>query len=196
MSDRWSAFDWGGARLGAMFSALVGLGWSQWGASGLSGAASVAVRIAGVVIGLALVIGCARPLGGRSRFERSPRGASPDERAQSRFALPTYLLIVVVEVFVIGGGNVVLGATGHSDFIVSWVAAVVGMHFLAFGRLFFAGFYWLGTALIAAGILGATVGVAGGGAGGIVAVSGLLTATSLFVASDWTVKGARASAHI
>lgn len=39
------------------------------------------------------------------------------------------------------------------------VATVVGVHFLAFGRPFWIGFYWVGTALIAAGIAEGMVGL-------------------------------------
>ena len=63
------------------------------------------------------------------------------------------------------GGAAILGATGRRDYVIAWFAIVVGIHFLAFGRLFFSGFYWLGTALIAAGIAGTIVGLAGGGLG-------------------------------
>lgn len=85
------------------------------------------------------------------------------------------------------GGTGLLGATGHAEYAVAWVAAAVGMHFLAFGRLFWAGFYWVGAALIAAGMAGAMVGVAGGGSDGITATTGLMAAASLFLASGWSV---------
>lgn len=57
------------------------------------------------------------------------------------------------------------------------IATAVGVHFLAIGRLCFAGFYWLGGALVTAGIARAIVGIAGGGAGAIKATTGLNAAT-------------------
>ena len=58
-----------------------------------------------------------------------------------------------------------VGVIGHREYIIAWVAAVVGVHVLGFGRHFGVGFYWLGAALIAAGIVGAMVGLVGGSAG-------------------------------
>lgn len=98
-----------------------------------------------------------------------------------------YRVTVVAEVVALIGGNVVLNATGHPRYIIVWVALVVGAHFLAFARLFWAGFYWIGAALLAAAASGALVGVAGGGAHRILAVSGLIAAGSLFVAGASTV---------
>ena len=51
---------------------------------------------------------------------------------------------------------------------------------MGFGRFFWKGFYLLGGALIAAGVIGAIVGVAGGSPSWIVATTGLLAAVSLF----------------
>jgi hypothetical protein len=78
------------------------------------------------------------------------------------FSSPAYRVIVALEVLALIGGNVLLGVIGDRQYIIAWVAAVVGIHFLAFGRQFWAGFYWLGAAMIAAGIVGAVVGFAGG----------------------------------
>jgi hypothetical protein len=107
------------------------------------------------------------------------------------FLSPSYFLLVALEVVAIGGGSGLLGAAGHREYVIAWVATVVGIHFLAFGRLFWAGFYWLGTALIAAGIAGATVGFAGGGLDGIKATSGLIAAASLFVAGSIVIGTSR-----
>lgn len=93
------------------------------------------------------------------------------------------------------GGGALLGATGHSEYTVAWYAAVVGIHFVVFGRLYRAGLYCLGAALLAAGVLGAAVGVAAGSASAVKATSGLIAATSLFAAGGWTVLRARAGAQ-
>jgi hypothetical protein len=53
--------------------------------------------------------------------------------------------------------------------------------FIVFGRLFWAGFYGLGAALVGAGIVGAVVGVGGAGSGAVSAVSG----SSWRRASSW-----------
>ena len=67
-----------------------------------------------------------------------------------------------------------------------WTVAVV------FGRIFFAGFYWLGLALIVGGIAGTAVGVYGGGIGRIEMTTGLIAAASLFAAGGSTIAIARA----
>jgi hypothetical protein len=99
----------------------------------------------------------------------------------------SFRLVVALEVIALIGGAAVLGATGHREYLSAWFATVVGLHFVAFGRLFWAGFHWLAAALIVAGVAGATVGIAGGGAGGINAVSGLIAAVSLFSCCGWTL---------
>jgi hypothetical protein len=49
-----------GALLGAMISGVVGLAWTEWGASGVSGAVSVVIRVAGIVVGLVIFFWSAR----------------------------------------------------------------------------------------------------------------------------------------
>lgn len=56
------------------------------------------------------------------------------------FSSGAYRLIVALEVLVLICGNLLLGVIGHREYIVAWVAAVVGAHFLAFGRQSWAGF--------------------------------------------------------
>jgi hypothetical protein len=102
-------------------------------------------------------------------------------------------MVVALEVIALVGGGWLLGSTGHSQYTIAWFAGVVGVHFIVFGRLFWAGFYWLGAALLGAGTAGTAVGLAGGGSGAIRAVSGLLAAASLFVAGGLTVLGSRGS---
>jgi len=98
----------------------------------------------------------------------------------SPFSPRAYWLVVALEIVALFGGAAILGTTGHSEYISAWFATVVGAHFLVFGRLFWAGYYWVGVVLIVGGIAGAVVGVAGGGLHGIEAVSGLIAAASLF----------------
>jgi len=175
-----------------MISAFFGVLWTEWGASGVPGAASGAVRIAGLVVGFVIFVWSA----GQWRAARRERGAVPMapplEGPGSMFSSRAFLLVAAVEV----AATWLVAATGHPDYVIVWVAAVVGAHFLAFGRLFWAGFYWLGTALIAAGIAGATVGLAGGGPSCIKATVGLMAAATLFVAGGWSVVSARASVHV
>jgi hypothetical protein len=173
-----------GALVGAMISGGFGLAWTLWGASGLTGAASTAVRIAGIVIGVLVILWCAH------LWRSAPAGGSG-----AMFSSGAYRLIVALEVLVLICGNLLLGVIGHREYVIAWVAAVVGVHFLGFGRYFWVGYYWLGAALIAAGIVGATAGLVGGSPRAIKVTAGLIAAGSLFVAGGSTIVQARQRAH-
>ena len=98
-----------------------------------------------------------------------------------------FLLVTVVEVVVIALGNKLLAATGRTDFAIAWVATVVGLHFVALGRLFFAGFVRLGLALVTAGLIGVGVGAVVGGSAAIKATTGLIAAASFFGMGVWSL---------
>lgn len=173
-----------------MIAGLFGVAWTEWATSGISGAASESVRGTGIVVGLVIFFWSARLWWSATRERGSASVAPPRKRSRSMFSSPAFWLVVALEVVAIRGGTALLGVTGNRDYAIAWVAIVVGMHFLAFGRLFWAGAYRLGAALIAAGMAGAMVGFAGGGVGGIKATSGLLAAASLYVAGGWTLRDA------
>jgi hypothetical protein len=164
-----------GSLVGVMIAGLAGLAWTEWGASGLPGTISLVVRIVGVVLGVSIVL----------RAVVLRRSAVPSER--SMFTTRGYLLVVALEIVAFFGGGVLLNLTGQGAYVIAWYSVVLGCHFLAFGRLFFARFYWLGAVQIIAGVAGAVVGLAGGGRGGVEAVAGLLTAASLFASGGAVV---------
>jgi hypothetical protein len=110
------------------------------------------------------------------------------------FSSPRYVGIMALTILAVGGGNALLGAIGGREYVLAWVAAVIGLHFVAFGRLFWAGFYRLGAALVIASAVGATVGLAGGGGDGIAATTGLIAAAGLLIAGGWTVAVSRSTA--
>ena len=173
-----------------MIAGAFGVAWAQWGASGLSGGLAGVVVVAGILVGL-VIFGWSAVLGWSPGSARSP--APSAQRPRSMFTSRRYLQVVVLEVAAIAGGNAVLNVSGHGDYVISWIAAVVGVHFVAFGRMYWSGFYWLGAALIAAAAAGTIAGLAGGGVDGITATSGLITAASLFGAGGWTVGRAQAA---
>jgi hypothetical protein len=143
----------------------------------LTGSTAAAVRIAGVAIG-AVIVACAlwrrRTLG---TDEAGPRPGSV-----SMFRSRGYRLWVLAEVVALVLGNAILGATGHSEYVPAGTALVVGLHFLAFGRLFVAMFYWVGAAFVVAAVAGAATGAADGTRQAVEASTGLIAAASLFVA--------------
>jgi len=103
------------------------------------------------------------------------------------FSARGYRVVVALEVVALVAGGACLSAAGHTEYAIAWFAAVVGIHFLGFGRLFWPGFYVLGTAVLGAGVAGAGAGLAGAGSDAIRAVAGLGTAASMFAAGCWTV---------
>jgi hypothetical protein len=176
-----------GALVGAMISGGFGVAWILWGASGLSGAASTVVRIAGIAVGVVIMLWCAY------LWRSAPAGESG---SGAMFSSGAYRLIVALEVLALICGNLLLGVIGQSEYIIAWVATVVGVHFLAFGRQFWVGFSWLGATLIVAGIAGTMVGLLGGSAGAIKATAGLIAAASLFVAGGCTIAQTRERAYV
>lgn len=176
-----------------MVAGGFGIAWTLWGASGLAGGPAVAVRGGGIVIGALILAGSVLLQRRARRATRVGRRAGTGGRSGSMFSSRGYRLVVALEVIALVAGGALLGATGHSEYTIAWFAGVVGVHFLAFGRLFWTGFSWLGVALLAAGAAGAIVGLAGGGSDAIRAVSGLMAAASLLAAGGWTVLVSRAS---
>lgn len=158
---------------GVMICGIFGIAWAAWGASGLSSATAIVVRIVGVLLGVLIIIRSARL-----------RRSAPAGR-ESMFKSSRYWLVLAAEIAAIAAGAVILRATGHQAYISPWIAMVVGVHFLGFGRLFAAAFYAVGAAVIIAAIAGAAVGLAGAGTHGIEATTGLITAASLFAAGGW-----------
>jgi hypothetical protein len=155
----------------SIITAAFGIGWALWGASGLPAAAQDAVVAAGVVAGV-IIIGRAVRL----------RRTAP-EPAASMFRSRPYRLVVAAEAVAIAAGLAGLAVAGASQYITAWVAIVVGVHFLAFGRFISAFYYPLGAIVTAGGVAGIAVGAAGGSVGAVAATAGLTAAASLLAAS-------------
>jgi hypothetical protein len=161
-----------GAYASIALAAFFAVGWAQWAASGLTGVASITTRVISVVLGTILVVWAVR----------QGRRASPTSR--SFFTSRPYRVVVVVEAVLLVAGGAVLGALGLTSFMAVWVAFVVGIHFIAFGHFFERSFFWVGGAILAASAVGLLVGLAGLGAGAVVAGTGLIAAVVLFIAAS------------
>ena len=175
------------ALIGVAIAGGFGIGWAFWAASGLSGGAATAVRIAGVVIGVIIVAAALF-----RRTTAGPNESAPSSGSESMFRSRGYRAWVAAELIALVVGNVVLGATGHGAYVAAWTAFVVGVHFIGFGRLFAPVFSWVGVAFIAAAIAGATVGAGGGTRQAVEASTGLIAAASLFAAGVWGLLAAGA----
>ena len=137
-----------GVLTASIITAAFGIAWALWGASGLPAAAQGPVAAAGIVAGVIII----------ARAVRLRRTAPAP--ATSMFRSRQYRLVVAAEVVAIAAGLAALAVA--SEYIVAWVAIVVGVHFLAFGRFISAFYYPLGALVTAGGIAGIAVGVAGG----------------------------------
>jgi hypothetical protein len=169
------------ALVGAIIEGGFGIGWIEWGTAGLSAKAWIAVRVVGAVIGLAIIARAVRL-----------RRAQPGNGEPSMFASPGYRLVVAAEMGALVVGSVVLVVSNQVEFQIAWVAFVVGVHFLVFGRLFVTRFYYLGGALVVAAIAGLVIGLAGGGIALTQAVTGFASGVCMFAAAIQVLSTQRA----
>jgi hypothetical protein len=166
--------------VGSAIAGGFGIGWTLWAASGLSGSAAAVVRIVGVVIGAVVIAGALLRSSSAAVAARSESGSGGG--SGSMFGSGGYLVWVAVELVALVAGNAALGATGHSKYVPVWTALVVGVHFVGFGRLFSAFFYWVAGAFFVAAVVGGAVGIVAGTKQAVEASTGLIAAASLFVA--------------
>jgi hypothetical protein len=165
------------ALTGAMISAAFALGWAMWGASGLSSGAATVIRIVAVLACLGLT----------GRLVMLRRTSARSTRDDSMYFSSVYRRVVAVEVVALFGGGAVLSAAGDTAYTIAWFALIVGAHFLWFGRAFWTGFYIIGVGLIAGAVAGGVIGLRGGSAADIRAVTGLTAAVVLSLASASTL---------
>lgn len=158
---------------GVIIAAVLGIGWAQWGASGLPLGAATVIRAATAVLGVIILIRA-------FRLRRTAAGGSV-----SMFASRGYRIVVALEVVALVAGAVVLNRTGHGGYVPAWIAAVVGVHFVGFGWLFARFFYVVGGVIVLGALAAAVVGLAGGSRRGVEAVAGLVTAAALLGAAGW-----------
>ena len=155
-----------------------GIGWSLWGAGALSGRASSVVQILGLVLGALLITAAIRLL---------PRAAG----GTSMIATRAYWTLVVAEFLAIGVGAAILGRSDRSEYIAAWIAAVVGVHFLAFGRLFWPGFFAIGAILLVGAATAVGFGIAGAGREVVIPVAALVAAADLFGSAAFAIGATR-----
>jgi len=110
----------------------------------------LAVRVVGVMALVAVVGLLLRSGGGTPLPEAGPR------------AWKVYRIAVGVEIVALFGGASLLSRTGHEELGLPWVVVVVGVHFIPLGWAFGARFFvTLGWILVALGVLGAILALAG-----------------------------------
>ncbi|MCW2762140.1 MAG: hypothetical protein JWR85_2341 [Marmoricola sp.] len=136
------------ARAG-LVGAVFGLVFVLVNAGDLPSPWSLVVRVLGVLAFVAVVVVLRRG------------GAEPLPSAGRR-ALRLYGVAVVVEVLALFGGTSLLNQTGHEELGLPWVVIVVGLHFVPIGFIFRAKFFYaLAGILVALGVLGSALALAG-----------------------------------
>lgn len=121
----------------ALILGFAAMAWCGWGQSNPPRWATP-ILVAGSVLGLLLAIT------GIIAVRRHRHASS---RMDTKEAMRSYFVVVGIEVACCVAGPVILGATGHSDYIAAWVLLVVGVHFVPLARLMRI------TALAATGVL-------------------------------------------
>lgn len=132
-----------------LVATVVGCAWALWGAAGLAPDAGLLVSIAVLVVTALLLAGW---LVLRRRQPTSVEGA--EAVPESMFRSRAYLLVVAGEVVAIAGGAAVLSQFELSGYLIEWIAAVVGVHLLLFGRLFSRMFHRLAAIFLGAAVVG------------------------------------------
>lgn len=124
--------------------------WFGWGQEGPPDGVSI-ILVVGFFLAVIVFIG-----GLGSAY--SARG-EPDPLAGGG-AGRKYGITVATEFGLIGLGAVILGTTGHADFVAAWICVVVGVHFVPLGRVFPGiGMVTLAAVVTAVGIVAVAVGV-------------------------------------
>ena len=175
-----------GALIGALVMAGFAIAWVAWGGGALSGSAATAVTVGGLVVGVLLIVAAVRQL------RRSPPGSGTSMVGSRR-----YWTLVGAEAIAIAAGAAILGRSDHARYIAAWVAAVVGAHFVAFGRMFWGGFFVVGAVMLAGAAAALALGLAGAGDDVVIPVAALVVAADLFAASGLAIgTAARATAAV
>jgi hypothetical protein len=132
-----------------LVTTVVGCAWALWGAAGLA-------PHAGLLVSIAVLVVTALLLAGRLVLRRGqPTSVEGAEAVPgSMFRSRAYLLVVAGEVVAIAGGMAVLTRFELSGYLIEWIAAVVGVHFVLFGRLFSSMFHRLAAIFLGAAAVG------------------------------------------
>jgi hypothetical protein len=104
------------------------------------------------------------------------------------FASSSFRRVVAGEIVAIIVGSAALSASGHSLYVAAWVSAVVGGHFLAFGRLLAHFYYWVGALLLVGAVGGGVAGWHTASAGTVEATTGIIAAVTLLGTATWRIQ--------
>lgn len=168
------------AAANAMIMGFASVAWFGWAHQADAAWLQIPLLV-GMVAGAAIGIGCLvarRRLGGRSVHETNTRHANR-----------IYYLSLGFELVASFGGAIALGRLGHPEYIIAWIMAIMGIHFVPLSRLYrIPELVATGVLCIAAGAAGAWTGltgmlhpavIAGAGGGAVLLVTGIACALRL-----------------
>ena len=110
-----------GGQLSALILGLFAAAWFGWAHGGTPDSWALALNVASIVCVLVAAFAAVRVWRGRRN------GGNRNDPGVNR----RYGIVVGISYAVLGVGTAVLSVTGHPEFIASWVAFVVGVHFWA-----------------------------------------------------------------
>lgn len=162
-----------GLFVGSVIALVFGLVFVEVNSGGLASPWPLVIRLAGVVVAIALF----------AAVFRAERKAGDSVRQGTWFDTRRYWVIVALEAIALFGGLAVINLVLHQPKIaVAWIAFVVGVHFFGLAAAFrLARFHVLGAAQTLLGIAGFVLAATGADAGTIGLVSGVLSGVALFV---------------
>lgn len=158
-----------GQRIGSVVGAIAGLAFILINAGALPGPAASVVRGLGI-LGFIVVMALSRS----GRGEAQPMAPRPDHTAWR-----TYWSMVSLELVLLPVGAIVLTRLGYPELGPTWVALIVGVHFLPFAATFgVPTFRPLAWTLIVLGAVGAALAIAVSDDAGPI-VAGVLSGVAL-----------------
>jgi hypothetical protein len=161
-----------GMVVGSVIALIFGTVFVEVNCGGLPGSWPLAVRIAGVVVAVGLLVAVLR----------TARGGAAGGVPGGGFADRRYWNIVGVEGLALFGGLVVINAVfDRPEFAVPWIALVVGVHFVVLGKAWRLDlFTWLGVVQTLLGLAGFVLAGAGASTTTVEVVAGVLSGVALF----------------
>lgn len=154
-------------------------------AAGLHSGQQGVVRGAGFIVALALF----------AAINRAARAAARDTARRPRLGWQYWMIVAAEVVALLAGLVVINGVARAHELTVPWIAAVVGVHFFAFVRMWQNRAYAvLGVVVTALGVAGFVLYADGASAVTIRVVSGIGSGVALYLAAAYALVRLRRSA--
>jgi hypothetical protein len=192
MTDRGNRRRPAGMVVGSIVAITFGTVFVMVNSGGLAAPWSMLIRLVGVLVAAALVVGLVFVARSAPAATQAPASGFVDRR---------YWLIVLAEAVALFGGLAIINNVLHRSAVaVAWVALVVGVHFFGLARVWrMPHFSWLGAAITALGLAGFLIYALGGPATAVSLVAGVGSGAALYAAVAVALRDAvrgRASAAL